>query len=353
MDEIKITPLMLTQIAELDEFKGAWAGIARLRKERLKALKKISTIESIGSSNRIEGNKLSDKDVERLLSGIGKQSFKSRDEEEIAGYADLMNTIFDSYSVIPLAENYIKQLHKILLRYVGKDARHRGEYKKLSNSVAAFDADGKEVGIVFETASPFDTPRLMEELVAWTRENLDAPLLHPLIVIGVFVVRFLAIHPFQDGNGRLSRALTTMLLLKRGYAYVQYSSVESVIEAGKESYYRALHRTQRDIWKGKPDYEPWLSFFLTVLQKQKRLVEAKIGAAAIGGGRLSKNARAILELFDNEPEWNVRNVAEALSMNVNTASKAVKALVDGGYLTKHGATKGAWYEKPAEDGALP
>jgi Fic family protein len=345
MNGIKVTPLMLTQIAELDEFKGAWAGIARLRKERLKALKKISTIESIGSSNRIEGNKLSDKDVERLLSGIGKKSFKSRDEEEIAGYADLMNTIFDNYSVIPLAENYIKQLHKILLRHVGKDARHRGEYKKLPNSVAAFDADGKEVGIVFETASPFDTPRLMGELVAWTRENLDAPLSHPLIVIGVFVVRFLAIHPFQDGNGRLSRALTALLLLKHGYDYVQYSSVESIIEASKEGYYRALRRAQKNIWKGKPDYEPWLSFFLTVLQKQKRFVEAKLGAMAADGNSLSKNARAILDLFDKKPEWSVRDAAKKLSMNVNTAAKTVKSLVDGGYLVKHGATKGVWYER--------
>lgn len=345
MEDIKITPRMLTQIAELDEFKGAWANIARLRKGQLSALKKVSTIESIGSSNRIEGNKLSDKDVESLLSRIDKKSFKSRDEEEIAGYADLMNTIFDSYSVIPLAENYIKQLHKILLLYVEKDARHRGEYKNLPNSVAAFDADGKEVGVIFETAAPFDTPRLMEELVAWTRENLDAPLLHPLVVIGVFVVRFLAIHPFQDGNGRLSRALTAMLLLKQGYEYIQYSSIESIVETNKDGYYRALRRTQKNIWSGNADYEPWLSFFLTTLQKQKRHVEAKIGAMAVPDNKLSKNARAVLGLFDNTPEWNIRDIAAALSMNANTAAKAVKTLVDNGYLAKHGATKGVWYEK--------
>ena len=163
--DIKITPEMLAQIAEIDEYKGTWTGFSRLRPEQLKTLKKVATIESIGSSNRIEGNKLSDAEVEELLSHIDKKSFKSRDEEEVAGYAELMNIIFENYPVIPLSENYIKQLHQILLKFVGKDKRHRGEYKKLSNTVAAYDKNGKEIGIVFETASPFDTPFLMEELV--------------------------------------------------------------------------------------------------------------------------------------------------------------------------------------------
>ncbi len=118
---------MLRQIAEIDEFKGAWSNVASLYPEQLKAMHKVSTIESIGSSNRIEGNTLSDKEVERLLSRINKKSFKSRDEEEVAGYAELMNVIFDDYSVIPLSESYIKQLHQILLQYTGKDERHRGK----------------------------------------------------------------------------------------------------------------------------------------------------------------------------------------------------------------------------------
>jgi len=343
--DINITPQMLTQIAELDEFKGAWSGFARLRPEQLKALKKVSTIESVGSSNRIEGNRLSDAEVEKLLSRIRRKAFQSRDEEEVAGYAELMDTIFDDYSVIPLSENFIKQLHQILLRYVGKDARHRGEYKKICNSVAAFDPSGKEIGIVFETASPFDTPHLMEELVTWTRKNLDDPLLHPLIVIGVFVVHFLAIHPFQDGNGRLSRALTTMLLLQRGYTYIPYSSTESIIEASKEGYYRALRRTQKNIWRGTVDYEPWLSFFLTTLQKQKRHLEGKMAAMTNDDTRLTRNQRAILELFDEKPEWAVSEMAARLAMNIETAKKSLKNLVASGYVHKHGVTKGAWYER--------
>ncbi|GHT73227.1 hypothetical protein AGMMS50262_03960 [Bacteroidia bacterium] len=317
LENIKITPQMLSQIAELDEFKGSWTSFARLRPEQLKKLKKISTIESIGSSNRIEGNKLTDAEVEELLSHIHKKSFKSRDEEEVAGYAELMNTIFDDFSVIPLSENYIKQLHKILLQYVSKDERHRGEYKKISNSVVAFDADGKEIGIVFETATPFDTPYLMEELAEWTRKNLDDPFLHPLIVIGIFIVHFLSIHPFQDGNGRLSRALTTMLLLKKGYAYVPYSSIESIIEQSKEGYYRALRRTQKTIWTEEVDYVPWISFFLTVLQKQKKILEEKVAR--------QKNRAKSTQKTVEKP---TRNITENVMENQKSAEKTDQNVIE-------------------------
>ena len=343
---------MLVQIAELDEFKGAWAGFENIRPQQLKTLRRISTIESIGSSNRIEGNKLSDAEIEKLLSRIDRKSFKSRDEEEVAGYAELMDTIFDSYQVIPLSENHIKQLHRILLKYTGKDARHRGEYKKFPNSVAAYDAAGKEIGVVFETASPFNTPRLMEELIDWTRKNLDDPFLHPLIVIGLFTVHFLAIHPFQDGNGRLSRALTTMLLLKKGYAYVPYNSIESIIEASKEGYYRALRRTQKDIWGRKVDYEPWLSFFLATLQKQKRHLESKINTMSGDAVKPSRNQNAIMELFNDTSELGSSEIARQLGMNIETVKKNLKSLVDRGLLLKHGATKGAWYEKPGKSSGV-
>jgi Fic family protein len=355
---VKINTQMLGQIAELDEFKGSWSLLVYLRPEQLTKLKKVAAIESIGSSNRIEGNKLSDSEVEKILSGINKTSFRDRDEAEIAGYAQLMDTIFENYELIPLSENYIKQLHQIMLKPMGKDERHRGNYKKLPNSVAAFDSQGKEIGIIFETASPFETPRLMEELVEWTRKNLEDPLLHPLLVTGVFIVHFLAIHPFQDGNGRLSRALTTLLLLKKGYAYIPYSSIESIIETNKEAYYRALRRTQKNIWTGKVDYEPWLSFFLSTLQKQKRHLEEKLnsikqdepgnltsGVPLQADLKLSRTALSILYLFEKKAQWTSSEIADTLRSNIETAKKAVKSLVDGGYLVKHGTTRGAWYEK--------
>ncbi|MCP5197420.1 MAG: Fic family protein [Gammaproteobacteria bacterium] len=219
-DTLQITPELFTLVAELDEFKGAWRALGTLAPERLKALRRIATLESIGSSTRIEGSKLTDREVERLLAHLQIRTFETRDEQEVAGYAEVMETVFQAWEDIPVTENHIRQLHRDLLRYSVKDERHRGEYKTLSNSVAAFDEEGRPVGIVFETATPFDTPRRMTELLAWVNEAREFGRLHPLLRVAVFIVVFLEIHPFQDGNGRLSRVFTTLLLLQAGYAYV-------------------------------------------------------------------------------------------------------------------------------------
>lgn len=343
--DIKITPEMLTKIADIDHFNGCWqGGLKNIGKEQLKIMKRIATIESVGSSNRIEGNKMSDMEIEELFSAIDKKSFKSRDEEEVAGYADLINTIFDNYQDIPLSENYIKQLHQILLRYSHKDEHHRGEYKKDTNRVAAFDSGGHEIGSIFETATPFDTPRLMRELVEWANDNFKDGYFHPIIVIGVFIVHFLAIHPFCDGNGRISRALTAMLMLQHGYSYMPYASMESVVEASKEGYYRALRGTQKSIWSENVNYEPWLSFFITSLQKQKGLLEDKIKNVQIQESeKLSGTAKNILELFAGQSKWTVANMANVLNKNIETVKKSVQSLIKKGYLIKHGTTKAVYY----------
>jgi Fic family protein len=313
----------------------------KIAKKRLVPLKKVSTIESIGSSNRIEGNKLTDIEIETILSKIGKTSFKSRDEQEVIGYAELMEIIFDNYDHIQLTDNYIKQLHKILLQHTEKDQRHCGEYKKLSNAVMAYDTDGKEIGIVFETATPFETPKKMEELLKWANKSLEDKFLQPLIVIGIFIVNFLAIHPFQDGNGRLSRALTSLLLLKNGYSYIPYASLESVVEKNKDEYYRSLRQTQKTLKTEKPSYESWLLFFLKMLREQKRVLESKIPREM--EINLPKLASNILMLFEEQNVITIDDVANKLSVNINTAKKSVKSLLDKDYLIKHGTTKGVWY----------
>ncbi len=343
--DITITPEMLRKIVEIDTFNTAWeARAACLTPKELQGMKRVATIESVGSSNRIEGNKMTDTQVEELFSHIDQKSFRSRDEEEVAGYADLINAIFDSYAEIPLSENYIKQLHQILLRYSAKDERHRGEYKKNSNRVAAFDAAGHEIGSIFETATPFDTPRLMTELVDWTNRTLQDQYLHPLITIGVFIVHFLSIHPFADGNGRLSRALTVLLMLRSGYSYAPYASMEAVVENSKDSYYRALRGTQKSIWNDSVDYVPWLSFFMTSLQKQKQLLEDKVGALHHEREeRLSASSRSILELFHERRSLEMAAMIAALGKNPESVRKNVQSLVKKGYLKKLGTTKGARY----------
>ena len=337
---------MLDVIAELDEFKGAWRALSTLAPERLSALRRVATIESIGSSTRIEGSKLSDRDVEKILFNIEVRSFDTRDEQDVAGYASVMETIFASWSVLPLTENHVRQLHRDLLRYSTKDERHRGEYKKIDNHVEAFDAKGNSVGVVFQTASPFDTPRLMAELLEWAADTLANRALHPLLVIAVFVVVFLEIHPFQDGNGRLSRALTMLLLLRAGYAYVPYSSLESVIEQSKDSYYLALRRTQKTTRSKKPDWQPWVMFFLRALQQQKRRLESRVEREKKILGQLPELSLRIYELAKERGQVKVEDIIRATDAARGTVKDHLNHLIKNGYLVQHGKGKGTWYSLP-------
>lgn len=340
---IPITPEFLSLIAEIDEFKGAWKALGQLAPEQLQSLKRVATIESIGSSTRIEGSKLSDRQVEALLSDLQITKFDTRDEQEVAGYAEAMTTIFQHYTDISFTENYIKQLHRDLLKYSEKDSWHRGEYKKNNNHVEAFDAEGKSLGIVFETASPFDTPYKMAELMQWARETLEKKTLHPLLIISIFTVEFLAIHPFQDGNGRLSRILTTWLLLSAGYAYVPYSSLEAVIENSKEGYYLSLRQTQVTLRSDTPDWQPWTSFFLKALQQQKQKLEVKLEREKLLFGQLPELSLKILELVKSRGRIAISDVVVLTKANRNTIKKHLESLVADKHLLKHGIGKATWY----------
>lgn len=339
---IKITLEILNLIAKIDEFKGEWKAIGNLAPDRLHALKHVATIESIGSSTRIEGAKLTDQEIELLLSGLDKKSFGSRDEQEVAGYAKVMNVVFESYEEIPFTENYIRQLHKELLQYSSKDTRHRGAYKKMTNHVEAFDHNGKSLGVIFETASPFDTPKDMAALLTWTRMQLKEKELHPLLTISVFIVHFLAIHPFQDGNGRLSRVLTNLLLLKTGYLYVPYSSLESVIEKNKDNYYLALRRTQSSFKFEHPDYTPWLTFFLKTLDAQKEMLARKIERENVFT-KLPRLSRHIIELVKNHGELSISEIESITGANRNTIKKKLAELVRDNHLSRQGQGKGTRY----------
>jgi len=343
---LRITPEMLSLISGIDEFKGAWRALGTLAPERLLALRRVATIESIGSSTRIEGSKLSDREVERLLSNLEIKAFAHRDEQEVAGYADVMETVFASWPEIAVTENHIRQLHRDLLRYSEKDEPHRGHYKTTSNSVAAFDAEGRHVGIVFETATPFDTPRLMAELLAWFNATIQDNALHPLLAIGIFVVVFLEIHPFQDGNGRLSRVLTTLLLLRAGYAYVPYSSLESVIEQSKEAYYLALRGTQGTIRSDAPEWTPWLLFFLKALQRQMRRLRQKVEREKLLLEKLPELSVKILDHVRDHGRVTVSDAVRFTGASRNTLKPHFKSLLERGLLTLHGRGRGAWYSLP-------
>lgn len=342
-ESLAITPEILSLISELDEFKGAWKALGTLAPERLSALRRVATIESVGSSTRIEGAKLTDREVERLLGNIEIRQFDTRDEQEVAGYAETIESVFAHADAMEFTENLIKQLHRDLLRHSAKDERHRGSYKTNPNNVSAFDADGNEIGIVFETATPFDTPRKMTELVDWTRDALSQGSHHPLIAIAIFTVVFLEIHPFQDGNGRLSRILTTLLLLKAGYAYVPYSSLESVIEQSKEGYYQALRQTQTTIRTDHPDWQGWLTFFLRSLQQQKRRLEAKLEREHITAASIPPLSQEILSLAKQHGRLTISDIVQFTGANRNTVKKHLQSLVATNRLAQHGKGKGTWY----------
>ena len=342
-DSLHISSEILRLIARIDEFKGAWRALGILAPDRLTALRRIATIESIGSSTRIEGSKLTDRAVEKLLSNLTIQAFETRDEQEVAGYAELMDLVFSAWRDIPFNENHIKQLHQILLSHSEKDVRHRGQYKTHSNSVAAFDENGNQIGIVFETASPFDTPRLMAELVDWVNDERDKAQLHPLLIIAIFIVVFLEIHPFQDGNGRLSRVLTTLLLIQAGYAYVPYSSLESVIELNKEAYYLALRQTQGSIRTEAPNWQPWLVFLLRALAEQVQRLEKKVEREKIVLAALPDLSLQIVEFVREHGRITIGQAIKLTGVSRNTLKQHFRNLVENGHLNQQGGGRGVWY----------
>ncbi len=345
-ESIEITPELLGLISEIDEFKGAWRAFGTLAPERLNALRRVATIESIGSSSRIEGSKLSDREVEHLLARLEVSSFASRDEQEVAGYAGVMETIFQSWQDIALTENHIRQLHRDLLCHSKKDERHCGDYKTLPNHIAAFDETGRMIGIVFETASPFDTPGRMTDLIEWLNEVRSSKQLHPLLIVAIFAVVFLEIHPFQDGNGRLSRILTTLLLMKAGYAYVPYSSLESFIERSKEGYYAALRQTQRTIRTDAPDWQPWLTYFLRAMQQQVKHLEIKIDREKISLSALPDLAVRILDHATAHGRVTMGQMILLTGASRNTLKEHFRALVSRNLLVQHGGGRSVWYGLP-------
>lgn len=260
-----------SKIAQIDELKGKWSVGAKLSPAFLKRLKRSVLVTSTGASTRIEGGKLNDEEIERLIRGISIEKFSNRDQAEVRGYFELLSNVFDSWESLKLNENTIKHFHQELCRYVQKDILHRGKYKSKENQIRMIDINGADIGILFDTTKAYLTPKEMNELVEWTNQSLESKKYHPLLVIGNFIVEFLKIHPFEDGNGRLSRILTNLLLIKEGYLYMPYVSHEKLIEDNKPDYYLALRNSQKTFKTKNEDASFWLNFFLKILLTQSQM----------------------------------------------------------------------------------
>jgi len=313
-----ITAEILSKIAKIDEIKGHWIGGLAISPQALGRLKRSVLVTSTGASTRIEGANLSDEEIERLMQGVKTKKFTDRDSQEVKGYYELLQNVFDAWKTIKFNESTIKHFHNELLKYVQKDERHRGEYKKTENVVEMFDASGKSVGVVFEPTKAFLTPKEMQELMNWTEDAIKDKKYHPLLIIGNFLVEFLKIHPFQDGNGRLSRVLTNLLLLKGGYLYMPYVSHEKLIEDNKNDYYIALRRSQKNFGGETEDISFWLNYFLKILLKQSELAIKLLESEDIEKLLSPKQ----LEI------WNyLQTVAEATPSDIIDKTKIVKPTV--------------------------
>lgn len=277
-----------------------------------------------------------------MLAKLNIKKFSTRDEQEVAGYAEVMGLLFASWENIPFNENHIMQLHRDLLVYSVKDGHHRGRYKTVSNNVAAFDADGKQVAVIFETASPLDTPRLLQELVDWLRYARDNKTLHPLLIVAVFVVVFLEIHPFQDGNGRLSRILTTLLMMQLGYAYVPYSSLESIIEQNKQGYDVAMRQTQGSIRTEMPNWQPWIVIFLHSLSSQVKRLSEKMEREKLLSSVLPKLSADIFVLAKQIGRITTDLAEEMTQAKRSTIKLHLTRLIKDGQLIQHGTGRGTW-----------
>lgn len=314
-------------IAEIEKYKGMWIAGVKLSPQILNVLKKSTIITSTGSSTRIEGSKLNDEEIENLfLPRLKIKKFSTRDEQEVAGYKELLENVFNSYQNIIFNENAIKHFHKELLKYSEKDKRHSGTYKFSDNKVIAKNSNGKILGIIFEPTLPYLTPKEMQELVDWTKQEFKANNFHPLLIIGNFILEFLAIHPFADGNGRTSRVLTNLLMLKNGYEYMPYVSHEKFIEDNKEKYYLALNKSQRTLKTEKPDITLWMLFFLEII-----LAQAKLAIEISQSERielfLSANQMKVWEYILEKKEITPKEIRENLKIPTSTVLQILNKLI--------------------------
>lgn len=334
---------ILQLIAYIDGFKGKWNIVESNENRYLKELRKIATIESIGSSTRIEGATLTDKEVQELLNDVKIAKLKNRDEQEVIGYFEVLEVIYDNYSDIQLSESYIKQLHQMLLKYSNKDERHRGTYKVLSNKVVATYPTGEQ-RIIFTTTEPALVAGEMQELLNWSNEQLEQKSIHPLIVIGNFIYDFLSIHPFHDGNGRLSRLLTTLCLLQNEYAFVQYISFESHIEQHKRAYYEALMNGQKNRGTDDERVDSWLIFFLESLKTLTIKLEQKYDVYKSKGGYLNSRQKLIMDYINNRQPIKVSDIAKQFpEIGLSTLKKDLQYLRNEQVLTMIGKGKGTVY----------
>jgi Fic family protein len=328
---------LINLISEIDRFDANWTAIERKEGQSLRELKSIATVRSVGASNRIEGNKMSDEEVDVLLQKMDVTKLTDRDSQEVVGYFEALDLIAETYPNINLTENHIKSLHNSLMKYSAKDQWHKGNYKLHSNAVEASFPDGSRQIIFQTTEAGLATEDAMRQLVHWYNSEKEV---HPLIKVASFVYDFLSVHPFQDGNGRLSRLISTFLLLKNGYKWIQYVSFEHEIENRKNEYYQALRSCQAQ--RPNEDITVWIQFFLTCLSNIQSQLILKLDRSGLET-QLSPKEKSILMIIQNRPNIQSGEIAEKLAIPAPTVKRILAQLLNVGLIEKQGSGRNVSY----------
>jgi len=330
-------------ISEIDGVKNSWQITGKLLPQTIERLTRSVIVTSTGSSNRIEGNRLSDEEVEKLYRNLRVKKFITSDEQEIAGYLECLELVFNNFADIPISESSILKLHHDMLIHSEKDARHKGTYKFGTNRVEAKDLEGKIVGVIFDPTPPFLVKKEMLELIDWYNWAINNKEKHPLIIIANFVFEYLAIHPFQDGNGRTSRLLTNLMLLKQGYQFTQFVSHERIVEANKINYYLALNKTQ-NTWKtDNEDISSWLLFFLNVIRSQSDQALKIIEGDNIEY-LLSQKQLVLWQWANEKKTFSRKDAVQACGFPERTVESIIKKLLNLKRLQKIGQGRATYYK---------
>lgn len=331
-------------LVEIDGIRGEFKSGLRMTPQAITNLKKSTLITSAGASTRIEGAKLNDEEVEKVMRGLAVSKFADRDSQEVQGYLETLQNVFDSFETLPLRESIITSLHQQLLKYSTKDDTHRGGYKKKENTVGVVGADGKVAKIMFETTPAYLTAKEMQELVEWTGEAFEKNRFHQLLIIANFIVEFWKIHPFEDGNGRLSRVLSNLLLLRSGYTFVQYVSHEQIIERRKDEYYIALRKFQETFKTDHDTIAPWLNFFLSVVREQATKALSYLEEEKVED-TLSPKQYEVWKHISAVGEAAPGEIVKATDIALGTVRQALERLVELGKIKRVGRGRATRYVK--------
>ena len=285
-----LTPEIVSMLSQIHEFKGEQNLFIEAQSDTLTQLVEIAKIQSTEASNKIEGIYTSDERLKKLVTN--KTTPKTRNEQEIAGYRDVLSTIHESYDFIPVKPSIILQLHRDLYKFSGKSIG--GSYKNSDNVIAEEDDSGNRF-IRFEPVTAWETPAAIEALCTAFDDAISRSEADPLLIIPMFVLDFLCIHPFNDGNGRMSRLLTLLLLYRSGYIVGKYISIEKVIEASKETYYESLQNSSRGWHENENDYSHFVRYMLGVILSAYRDFSARVKVLATSGLSKPDRVREIIK----------------------------------------------------------